>query len=162
MHAQPHRQEKARAASSANSMGSRVLWAEDNVQDRTFIQEALDQAANPGVTLVPDGVALLQALGQSRPDLVVLDLKMPKLGGMEVLRQMRAHPEWNSLRVVVFSSGERPDEIAQCRALGVADVIVKPVDFDLFASEVQRIVGCATRDHESGGGTPQGHALADA
>ena len=143
MHALHDNPEKILPIPSAAKAPPRILWAEDNAQDRAFIQESLDPVAHPGVTLVPDGVALLQALGKSRPDLVVLDLKMPRLGGMEALRQIRAHPEWKPLRVIIFSSGERPDEIAQCRALGVADVIVKPVDFDLFSSEVQRIAQAA-------------------
>ena len=129
-----------------NAAKPHILWAEDNARDRTLIQECLEELAHPGVTFVHDGVLLLEALEKERPDLVVLDLKMPRLGGLGALREIRAHPEWKTLAVVVFSSGERPDEIAACKALGVKDVVRKPVDFDLFGLAVQRVVRWAVAE----------------
>lgn len=121
-----------------------ILWAEDNAQDRMLIQESLQGLpAQAGLTIVPDGFLLLEALRGRLPDLVVLDLKMPRLGGLEVLRRIRDQPDWKAMRVIIFSSGNRPDEIAQCHALGVQDIVQKPVDFDLFSSAVQDIVRSA-------------------
>ncbi len=121
-----------------------ILWAEDNAQDRMFIQDSIDALPVPlALTLVADGVLLLEALESGLPDLVVLDLKMPRLGGLEALRQIRAHPKWKALPVVIFSSGNRPDEIEQCQALGVSEIVQKPVDFDLFGAMVHRIVRSA-------------------
>jgi len=120
-----------------------IIWAEDNAQDRIFIKESLEGLELPHLTMVPDGISLLEALCQGTPDLVVLDLKMPRLGGIESLRKIRSHPEWKTLPVVIFSSGERPDEIAQCRALGVKEIVQKPLDFDVFSTAVQRIVQSA-------------------
>ncbi|MES2153992.1 MAG: response regulator [bacterium] len=121
-----------------------ILWAEDNPQDRMFIEDSLAGMTPPmKLTMVPDGVRLLEALDVQRPHLIVLDLKMPRLGGLEALRRIRSHPEWNDLPVVVFSSGNRPDEIEQCQALGVKEIVQKPVDFDLFHSLVQRLVKAA-------------------
>lgn len=117
-----------------------VLWAEDNPQDRMLIQESLAGLGGPRLTLIPDGVLLLEALHQQKPDLVVLDLKMPRLGGLEALRRIRNHPEWRDLPVTIFSSGNQPEEVAACHALGVEEVVQKPVDFDLFSTAVQRIV----------------------
>ena len=115
-----------------------ILWAEDNAKDRVLIRDCLDE--HPNVTIVNDGVLLLEALGKTSPDLVVLDLKMPRLGGIDALRAIRNHPEWQSLRVVIFSSGERPDEIALCRTLGALDMVEKPVDFDAFTAAVHRVL----------------------
>jgi CheY-like chemotaxis protein len=120
---------------------SQILWAEDNPQDRMLIQESVgDLVPKPGLTLIPDGVLLLEALHKRLPDLVVLDLKMPRLGGLEALRRIRSHPGWKDLPVMIFSSGNQPDEVEACQALGVEEVVQKPVDFDLFSSAVQRIV----------------------
>lgn len=115
-----------------------ILWAEDNAKDRALIWDCID--GHPGVTIVNDGVLLLEALEKTRPDLVVLDLKMPRMGGIDALRAIRNHPEWQSLRVVIFSSGERPDEITQCRTLGALDIVEKPVDFDVFTAAVDRVL----------------------
>jgi CheY-like chemotaxis protein len=123
---------------------AQVLWAEDNAKDRMLIQESIDGIApQPAVTLVPDGVFLLEALQKGVPDLVVLDLKMPRVGGLEALRRIRSHPDWKALPVVIFSSGNRPDEIEQCQALGVTEIVQKPVDFDLFSAAVQRVLRSA-------------------
>ncbi len=105
-----------------------------------FIEDSLADATPPvALEFAQDGVLLLQALERRLPDLVVLDLKMPKLGGLEALRRIRTQPEWKHLPVVIFSSGNRPDEIEHCQALGVQEVVQKPVDLDLFSSLVQRI-----------------------
>ncbi|MFA5945227.1 MAG: response regulator [Candidatus Thermoplasmatota archaeon] len=122
---------------------ARVLWAEDNAQDRMLIEESLDGKGASALTVVADGVHLLEALETKRPDLVVLDLKMPRLGGLEVLRRIRSHVDWQGLPVTIFSSGNRPDEIEHCKALGVNEIVQKPVDFDLFSMAVQRVVGSA-------------------
>ena len=124
--------------------GRHILWAEDNPQDRMLIDDAAEGVAPaPDLTLVADGVLLLEALEAEVPALVVLDLKMPRLGGLETLRRMRGHADWRGLPVIIFSSGNRPEEIDECRALGAANVVQKPVDFDLFSSAVQDIVRAA-------------------
>jgi len=121
-----------------------VLWAEDNAKDRMLITESIDgRGTGPHLDLVADGVLLLEALDEALPSLVVLDLKMPKLGGLDVLREIRARESWKSLPVTIFTSGNRPSEINECLALGVRDVVEKPVDFDLFSAAVQRILDSA-------------------
>ncbi|MEA3143299.1 MAG: hypothetical protein QOG31_623 [Thermoplasmata archaeon] len=120
-----------------------ILWAEDNAQDRILIREALDGVRGPTLEFAHDGVALLEALAQRRPDLVVLDLRMPRMGGLEALRRIRESAEWRSLPAIVFSSGNQVDEVGRCRALGVADVVQKPVDFDAFSAAVRAIIAVA-------------------
>ncbi len=123
---------------------TRVLWAEDNAKDRMLITESIDgRGPSPQVDMVTDGELLLKALDQGLPSLVVLDLKMPKLGGLDVLRTIRARESWKSVPVTIFTSGNRPSEISECLALGVREVVEKPVDFDLFSAAVQRILHSA-------------------
>src|SRR5687768_120649 len=122
----------------------RVLWAEDNAKDRILINESVDDGgALPQLEIVADGVLLLEALHEGLPSLVVLDLKMPRLGGLDVLRRIRSRESWKSVPVTIFSSGNRPSEINECLALGVREVIEKPVDFDMFSAAVQRILHSA-------------------
>jgi DNA-binding response OmpR family regulator len=73
------------------------------------------------------------------PALVLLDLKMPKVDGFDVLAWLRTRPELESLPVVVLSSSSREDDIQRARTLGAADYRVKPADFDelmILAQEV--------------------------
>lgn len=121
-----------------------VLWAEDNRHDQLLIEAALATASTPPqVRFADDGLHLLERLRDSSPDLVVLDLKMPRLGGIETLRRIRGHPSWSALRVSIFSAGNQPDEVAACRALGALDVQQKPVDFGHFTAAVHRLVAAA-------------------
>ncbi len=130
-----------RTTAAAPGAPATVLWAEDNAQDRILIQDAVDSlGAKPVITLLADGVLLLEALEHGPPSLVVLDLKMPRLGGLEALRRIRDHPDWRALPVTIFSSGNQPDEIKQCEELGVKAVVHKPVDFDHFSAAVRHIV----------------------
>lgn len=116
----------------------RIAWAEDSEHDQILIQESL-VGVHADVVFASDGVHLLENVRQSRPDLVVLDLRMPRLGGLETLRRLRSDEATRDLPVCVFSAGDQPDEVAACRALGALDVVQKPVDFDQFTLAVQSI-----------------------
>jgi CheY-like chemotaxis protein len=121
-----------------------VLWAEDNLQDQILIRAALEDLERPpDVRFCDDGLLLLAALRSSRPALVVLDLKMPRLGGLEALRRIRADPALAHLPVSVFSAGDDPEETAACQALGATGVVRKPVDFREFTAAVQAVVASA-------------------
>jgi len=118
-----------------------ILWAEDNPLDQQLIREALQQVPGaPRLTFVADGVELLDRLEQRRrPGLVVVDLKMPRMGGLEALEALRRQPHTRALKVVVFSSTNRPEEIAECNRLG-AQCVQKPLDFAGLAPALARIV----------------------
>lgn len=125
-------------------MGSprrKVLWAEDNREDQLLIRAALeDWAEAPELQFADDGAELLERLAKERADLVVLDLKMPRIGGLEALRRIRAQQPFRHLPVAVFSAGDQPQETAACMALGAVLVLQKPVDFRLFTAAVRRLV----------------------
>jgi len=74
-----------------------------------------------------------------RPRLVLLDLKMPKVNGIEVLREIKSHPETLSIPVVVLTSSKEEPDIERCYELGANSYIVKPVGFENFAAAVTEI-----------------------
>lgn len=118
----------------------RILWAEDSPEDRALIQEALRQLPYPPQTeFVEDGAQLLKRLEEEPAGLVVLDLGMPGMGGMETLERLR-EPGRRRVPIVVFTSHDGPGEARQCLSRGARDVIQKPTDFYSFRSAVQRIV----------------------
>jgi two-component system response regulator len=120
--------------------GTGILWAEDNPLDQQLIREALLQVPDaPPITFVADGVELLERLARAPPRLVVVDLKMPRMGGLHALEALRSHPRTRGLDVVVFTSTNRPEEIAECRRLG-AHCLQKPLDFAGLAPAVAAIV----------------------
>lgn len=114
------------------------------LQDRILIRSALEGLLGaPEVRFADDGILLLESLKAARPDLVVLDLKMPRLGGLDALRRLRADPALAGLRVMVFSVGDQSEETAACQGLGVRDVMRKPVDFREFTAAVRALAAAA-------------------
>lgn len=117
-----------------------ILWAEDSVQDQHLIRAALEEAKRPvKVAFVEDGQALLEIVDVARPRMVVLDLQMPRLGGLEALQRMRAAPGTRNLPVVIFTSSGHPRDQEECRRLNVVDYVTKPMEFGAFCSAVDRI-----------------------
>lgn len=120
----------------------RILLVEDNPDDESLTQRALrrgDQGAE--VIVAHDGADALEALETMTelPDLVLLDLKLPKLDGAEVLRQIRDNDRTRRLCVVVFTSSGEPRDIALCHGLGCNSYVVKPVAYESYISTVQQI-----------------------
>jgi two-component system response regulator len=73
------------------------------------------------------------------PRVVLLDLKLPKVDGLEVLRRIRADPRTRTLPVVVLTSSNQERDVTEAYALGVNSYIVKPVDFDRFAQAIREL-----------------------
>jgi CheY-like chemotaxis protein len=98
---------------------NRTLWLKDGV-------EAVEYLLKPSI----DGQA------RTSPKLVLLDIKMPRLDGIEVLRRMKADPIAKLIPVVMLTSSAEDKDLRACYELGVNSYIVKPVEFGAFASVV--------------------------
>jgi CheY-like chemotaxis protein len=117
----------------------RILWAEDSLDDQRLVREALKQMPNPpAVDFVEDGAQVLARLDEVRPGLLVLDLSMPGMGGLETLERLQALAL--PLGVIVFTAHGGAGEARQCLSRGAHDVIQKPTDYFEFVGAVQRIV----------------------
>lgn len=127
-----------------------VLLVEDQPQDLELTLRALRKAGvHHRVQIARDGAEALdflfgehrQANGRfgSLPKVVVLDLKLPKVDGLEVLEELKRHPHTETLPVVILTSSREPQDIARSYQLGVNSYIVKPVDCDGFSSTVQAL-----------------------
>jgi CheY-like chemotaxis protein len=126
-----------------------ILLAEDNTRDVELTLEAIsDLNLVSHVTVVRDGLETLDYLRcegkyklrpKGNPAVVLLDIKMPKMDGIEVLRTIRSDPKLQALPVVMLtSSRERPD-LVRCYQYGVNAYVVKPVDFKEFLEAIKHI-----------------------
>ena len=127
-----------------------LLLVEDSNTDAEMTQRAL-RKTNLGVVVrwVRDGAAALDYVfcrgefaGRDRnqhPKLVLLDLKMPKVSGIDVLRAMKSDEQARSIPVVVMTSSAEDRDITECYALGVNSYIVKPVESGKFVETVSRL-----------------------
>jgi two-component system response regulator len=122
---------------------SLILLIEDNPDDVELTRLALRETDLPTKMVVArDGVEALEVLlGERaiRPQLVLLDLKLPKLDGLDVLRRVRADQRTRNLPVVVLSSSVEDEDLARCYALGANSYVRKPVDFARFVDVVNRL-----------------------
>lgn len=127
----------------------RVLLAEDSPKDAELTLEALSEhhLANE-VVVAHDGAeawAYLTRTGAfasrlpGNPAVVLLDLKMPKMDGLEVLRRMRADERLRSIPVVMLTSSREERDVIESYASGVNAYVVKPVAFDDFISAVKNL-----------------------
>jgi CheY-like chemotaxis protein len=127
----------------------RILLADDSTRDAELTLAALDeQHLADEVAVVRDGAEALDYLyhrgdfsdvARVRPVVVILDLKMPRVDGLEVLRQMKADPNLKRLPVVMLTSSREEEDLARCYRLGANAYVVKPVDFQNFLSSVRQL-----------------------
>jgi len=126
-----------------------ILLAEDNPNDIELTLEAMaeNNLANQ-VVVVNDGVEALEYLRcegkykhrkEGNPAVVLLDIKMPRMDGIEVLRKIRSEPALKKLPVVILTSSREEQDLVTTYELGVNAYVVKPVDFQQFMNAVKEI-----------------------
>ena len=127
-----------------------ILLVEDNPDDLDLTLRSLRRAhlANH-IQVARDGAEALEfifGLGahagrdvETGPRVILLDLKLPKLDGLEVLRRVKADPRTRLIPVVVLTSSKEQPDVQECYRLGVNSYIVKPVNFEGFASAVAEL-----------------------
>jgi CheY-like chemotaxis protein len=126
-----------------------IMLVEDNADDALMTQRAFKKSniMNP-VVWVRDGAEALEHLfvkclekGEKLPQLILLDIHMPKVNGIEVLQKIRSDERTKWLPVVIFTSSTEERDLVESYRLGVNSYISKPIDFSLFAPVVSTI-GC--------------------
>tara|TARA_R110001592_G_scaffold288331_4_gene557373 strand:+ start:36502 stop:36939 length:438 start_codon:yes stop_codon:yes gene_type:complete len=122
-----------------------IILVEDNPVDLDLILRALKKH-NLGntVEVARDGQEILDWIprwekGEALPCVILLDLKLPKISGLEVLRQLRAHPISKSIPIVVLTSSSEDKDIETAYSLHVNSYIVKPVNFEKFIEVTRHI-----------------------
>jgi len=129
-----------------------ILLVEDNVHDAELTLRALKRRnlANKFVHLKDGAEALDFVFGTGQythrdvsqhPKVILLDLKLPKVDGLEVLRAVKSDPRTKSIPVVIMTSSNEQRDVIESYKLGVNSYVVKPVDFDSFSKAVSEL-GC--------------------
>ncbi len=118
---------------------SKILVVEDERDIRDLIGFTL-RFAGFEVVLVDNGIEAIEKVLVEQPDLVILDVRMPKMTGYEVCRQLKENPATSAIPVVFLSAKGQEDEIQQGLASGALEYIVKPFAPDELADQVRDIL----------------------
>ncbi len=125
-----------------------ILLVDDNPGDVRLIMEALKNCEVPNHTTVVgngvDALAFLQRTGKhsnaSRPDLILLDLNLPKMNGHEILAKIKTNSDLKKIPVVIFTSSKADEDIFKSYDLHTNYYVAKPVDLDQFNEKIQDIM----------------------
>jgi len=110
-----------------------LLLVEDNATDLELTQRVLERNGFAGRFVAMKDGAYAPPNHSDAPKVVFLDLKLPKVSGMEVLRRLKADPRTHNWPVVILTSSQQDRDIAEAYALGANGYIVKPIDFTRFS-----------------------------
>ena len=124
-----------------------ILLVEDNPGDVRLTTEALTEAkVRNRLAVARDGVEALQYLRReppfesaTRPDIILLDLNMPRMDGREVLQELKADPALSSIPVVVLTTSESEEDVLRSYQLHASCYITKPVDLEQFLKVVRSV-----------------------
>ena len=131
----------------SNPNAVEIILIEDNPHDAELVLRALKKhGLTNRLQLLQDGAEALDFIFATgayadrdlnhRPKLILLDLKLPKVDGLEILRRLKGDARTRSVPVVVMTSSQEEKDIVESYSLGVNSYIVKPVDFDKFVQSV--------------------------
>lgn len=131
---------------SINLRSLKLLLVEDSPSDVRLVREALKEAPIPVQVMVArDGVEAMEYLSQAelglaiRPDLVLLDLNLPRKNGREVLEEIKSSPNLRQIPVLVMTSSRSDEDIEQAYALNANCYITKPSDLEEYVNVVRSI-----------------------
>ena len=120
-----------------------ILLVEDSPDDEALMVRALEQSSSAGVTVMRDGADavawLLSVGGPPFPELVLLDMNLPRVKGIDVLRRIRTLPHLRHVPVVMLTSSAHADEVARSYESGANSCVSKPSDPDRLAQAIRGI-----------------------
>jgi CheY-like chemotaxis protein len=124
-----------------------LLIAEDN-QDVSTVLERIFTTAGFTVLTAQDGMSALRTVVDERPDVVLTDLDMPRLTGLELCQALRGHHELSDIPVAILSGSLLPGDRRAADA-GLCGVLLKPFSNEALIAEVQRLVDTGHHDHRT-------------
>ena len=116
----------------------RLLLVEDNPSDVALIREAFRRCAVPPyVVIASDGQEALEVLAKFRPDLIVLDLNLPRLSGIDLLKVFKNE---SRIPIAVFTGSDNPEDRKAALELGAREYLTKPSSFEGYTSAIRDIL----------------------
>ncbi len=121
--------------------GAVLLYIEDNAVNVLLVEQMLARWPQIGLVHAEDGHAGLELARRLRPDLVLVDLNLPDMSGLDVLTALQRDPATAALALVALSASAAPEDARQARAAGALEYWTKPLDVTSFCADVVRMLG---------------------
>lgn len=119
-------------------MSKRLLIVEDNELNRDLLQQILEEDYE--ILLAEDGEAAIETFSADPPDLILMDIDLPGISGLETVRAIRTSPRGATIPIVAVSAGVMPGEREQAIEAGCDDFVAKPIDDVLLVELVGRLL----------------------
>ena len=119
---------------------SKVLVVDDDSDFRQFAQDCLSIAGSFDVKEATNGIEAALTIGSWKPDLVLLDLRMPGMNGIEFCKEMKSKPEFESVKVVIMSAYSEKESLEEVEGLGIDSVLQKPIGIKDFVDKIKEIL----------------------
>jgi signal transduction histidine kinase/CheY-like chemotaxis protein len=119
----------------------RLLYIEDNPVNALIVRELVAQRGNLTLDEADDGASGIHRARGTQPDLILLDMQLPDIDGLEVLRRLRADPKTASIPCIALSANAMPEDIQVALGAGFADYWTKPLDFRIFLGALDTLFG---------------------
>jgi len=123
----------------------KVLIVDDDFSSRRLLSRHIASKWSVRILEAQEGSEALRLISKERPNLVVLDMVMPFMGGLEVLKVLRANAKLRSIPVVACTSVDDKDTVAQILKSGVDDYVVKPFDKKILLRKLARFISVSPR-----------------
>lgn len=121
-------------------MGKKILIADDEPNIVVSLEFLLKQKGH-SVKVAGNGEEALEAVRTFAPDLILLDVMMPRLSGYDVCQKVRENPQWNGIRIVMLSAKGREVEVSKGIAVGADAYVTKPFSTRDLVAKVQELLG---------------------
>jgi CheY-like chemotaxis protein len=118
---------------------SRVLYIEDNAVNRALIEGYVSLRPGIALELAVDGQSGIDAAMHQTPDLILIDMMLPDLHGLQVIEALRRVPALQAVRCIAVSANAMQQQIEEARAAGFDDYLTKPVSMKLLLAELDRL-----------------------
>jgi|SRR5690349_10580507 DNA-binding response OmpR family regulator len=121
-------------------MAKRILIADDEPNIVVSLEFLMKQRGYE-IRVVSDGAEALKAVGEFRPDLILLDVMMPRISGYDVCQKVRENPEWKDVKIVMLSAKGRDVEVTKGLAIGADAYVTKPFSTRELIEKVGAMLG---------------------
>lgn len=122
-------------------MAKKIMTVDDSASVRQMVSFALKEAGYE-VVEASDGEDALSKLDGGRIHMIIADLNMPRLGGVELVRKVRTMPGYRYIPIIMLTTESRVDRRAECRLAGATGWILKPIKPNQLLAVVEKVLGC--------------------